>query len=243
MPGIKPVGLHQGEIVTGPICPFLAHSISSLDGRVPRYSDTQACVQCVDELTSRTCTLDVHRIHPQWRRSFLEFWSLVQIRDPAECWIWHGTRRNDDRNAYCSLTRHWSKNRTWGPSRVAFWFTWGDIARVPIRQVCGNPSCCNPLHLKAKGITHYYLNQRLQLMNLEFSSRELAAQTAAFLRCSRGGNTKQRNAFNRRNEDWIRRRLACETVSGALVDQVQSWVNDTSVDLLEEHPAVVEPFS
>lgn len=214
---------------------FRDHSTASRDGRIPRYSDTQACVQCVKELTTKRCSLDVHRIHPHWRRTFLEFWSLVEIREFSECWPWHGNRRNNADSGYFSIARHWTTGRAFSPSRVAFWMTWGDVGRLPIRLVCQNPCCCNPLHLRAEGVQHFFLNQRLQIMSLEFSSKELARQTAAFIRGSSGGAKKRANAYWRNNQAWLQQRLEGDPVSSEeLVNKINGLINDVSIDLVEE---------
>ena len=71
-----PSYLHQ-RITAGPICPFLDHSHGSLDGNVPRYDYSHACVRCIAALTEGRLELSVRKIHPQFRRRFLEFWSFV----------------------------------------------------------------------------------------------------------------------------------------------------------------------
>lgn len=214
---------------------FRDHNVSSRDGRIPRYADTQACVQCVRGLTTERCSLDVHRIHPHWRRTFLEFWSLVEIRHFSECWPWHGNRRNNFDSGYFSIKRHWTTGRSFSPSRVAFWMTWGDIGRIPIKLICQNPGCCNPLHLRAQGVPHYFLNQRLQLMSLEFSSKELARQTSAFIRGSSGGSKKRADAYWRNNEVWLQKRLDGDPRSGDTeIEAVNRLINDVSVDPVDE---------
>ena len=84
-----PPDLHS-EIEGGPFCPFHEHSLGSRDGRIPRYTDSHACVRCISALTEGRLSLDVHKIHRTFRRRFLEFWSFVEIGDPDECWNWHG---------------------------------------------------------------------------------------------------------------------------------------------------------
>jgi hypothetical protein len=232
---LKRTDQFHAEIGTGPLCLFRDHNAASRDGRVPRYSDTQACVQCIQELTTKRCSLDVHRIQPHWRRTFLEFWSLVEIRDFSECWPWHGNRRTNADSGYFSMTRHWTTGRSFSPSRVAFWVTWGDIGRLPIKLACRNPCCCNPLHLRAQGVQHYFLNQRLQIMSLDFSSKELARQTAAFVRGSSGGQKHRNDAYWRNNRTWLQRRLDCDPPSAREdVDLVNRLINDVSVDVIDE---------
>ena len=98
---------------------------------------THACVRCVSALTEGRLSLDVHRIHRSHRRRFLEFWSFVEIREPDECWPWHGPKHSANNSTYFSYPRHWGKGRQYSAPRVAFWLTWGDIGRLPIKHTCG----------------------------------------------------------------------------------------------------------
>lgn len=238
--------IHQ-EIAAGPVCPFWEHSIASRDGRIPRFTDSHACVQCVEDLTSRRCSLDVHRIHPHWRRIFLEFWSLVEIRSSSECWPWHGTRRNDHNSGYFNVPRHWTTSKMYSPYRVAFWLTWGDIGNLPIHGLCRDPMCCNPLHHRAQKVEHYFVNQRLQLMTLDFSSKVLARQTAAFLRGSRGGHLRHRRTYDSQNLEWILHRLEVDDASTEQeIQDVQLLVSGVSADpaaLLPDEPKVFDEQS
>lgn len=76
-----------------------------------------------------------------------EFWSAVDMRDPAECWEW-----KRGRFSYGYGQVYWDKRRQ-NASRVAYEIV-GKSPRDPqvVRHLCHNPGCCNPLHLA--GGTH-----------------------------------------------------------------------------------------
>jgi len=191
----------------GPICPFTDHSLGSRDGRIPRYDDSHACVRCVSALSEGRLSLDVHRIHKSFRRRFLEFWSFVDITEPDDCWEWRGTIHSRHGTSYFSFPRFWSSCQQYSAPRVATWFTWGDIGRLPIRHVCGNPNCCNPLHIRIKGVPHYFHNRHIQLIDLEFSSHKLLHETQSFLVTTRDKDPRRFEKLERNNKLWIETRL------------------------------------
>lgn len=203
---IIPPTLHS-EIQSGPSCFFHEHSIGSRDGRIPRYSDSHACVRCVAALTEGRLSLDIHRIERRYRRKFLEFWSLVDMRSSDECWEWQGRRRARWNSGYFHIGRHWTRGNTYPAQRVAVWFTWGDIGRLPITPICKNSNCCNPLHLRIKAVPHYYHHRKLQVINLEFDSSKLNRQTQEFLEVSLTKAPRQFEKLEQHNPAWIEQRL------------------------------------
>lgn len=204
-----PPDLHS-TIQGGPICFFAEHSIGSMDGRIPRYNDSHACVRCVSALTEGRLTLDVHKIHKKYRRRFLEFWSYVEIGEPDDCWAWHGPRHSQTDSSYFPFPRHWGSGRQYHASRIATWFTWGDIGRLPLRCVCGDNNCCNPLHIRIKGVPHFYHNRKLRLMDLEFSAQKLGRDTQDFLLTTRERDPAKFAAMENLNRTWLEFRMASE---------------------------------
>jgi hypothetical protein len=200
-----PVDLHS-RVTTGPICPVLDHSRGSLDGQVPRYDDSHACVRCIAALTEGRLSLDIRRIHKQYRRKFLEFWSYVDIASPDTCWHWHGPTYGDGSSTYFPLPRHWGKGRQYSAPRVATWFTWGDIGRLPIDHACGDKFCCNPLHIRVRGVPHFHHNRRLASIDLIGDSQRLRDETTEFLQATRTLHPKQYEKIERINIAWISRR-------------------------------------
>ncbi len=200
--------LHS-RIEGGPLCPFTEHSLGSKDGRVPRYDDSHACVRCVSALTEGRLTLDVHKIHKTFRRRFLEFWSFVEINvdDLDECWPWRGQFHTRANSSYFAIPRHWNKGRQYSAPRVATWFTWGDIGRLPLKNVCGDNNCCNPLHIRIRGVPHFFHNRHMQLVNLEFSSHKLITETQSFLETTRDKDPRNFSRMEKNNKIWIDYRL------------------------------------
>ena len=201
-----PPDLHS-EIEGGPFCPFHEHSLGSRDGRIPRYTDSHACVRCISALTEGRLSLDVHKIHRTFRRRFLEFWSFVEIGDPDECWNWHGNTHSKSNSTYFAMPRFWGSARQYSAPRVAFWFTWGDVGRLPIKPICGNNHCCNPLHWRAKGVPHYHVNRHMQKIDLEFSSNKLQHETQLFLETTLERDPKRFEKLQKANKLWIDFRL------------------------------------
>jgi len=63
-------------------------------------------------------------------------------RDAKRCWIWTGTL-DDDGYGRISL-----RNRSWLVHRLIFEILIGHVPPdMVLHHVCGNPSCCNPVHL------------------------------------------------------------------------------------------------
>jgi hypothetical protein len=227
---IIPPNLHS-EIIGGPLCFFHEHSIGSKDGRVPRYSDSHACVRCVSSLTEGRLTLDVHKIHRKHRRRFLEFWSFVEIAEPDECWHWHGYTNEQARASYFPVPRHWHKTRQFSVMRVATWYTWGDIGRLPIKRLCSTRDCCNPLHVRIQGVPHYYHSRRLHLIDLEFSSHKLDQETLLFLRATQDKDPSRFALMEASSKMWLDFRMSSDgPVSRELMETVEDLDDDDDDD-------------
>lgn len=201
-----PPDLHT-RTIGGPLCPHAEHSIGSRDGRVPRYDDSHACVRCIAGLTEGRLSLDVHKIEKTHRRRFLEFWSYVEIRGLDECWPWHGPMHTKSNSSYFPIPRFWNHGRQYSAPRVATWYTWGDIGRLPIKHTCGNNNCCNPLHIRVLGVPHYFKHRNLDTIDLEFSTSKLASETIDFLQQTKDLDPKRFEKIEKHNKLWIDFRL------------------------------------
>jgi hypothetical protein len=225
-----PSNLHD-HVSSGPLCPFLDHSRGSLDGQVPRYGDSHACVRCIGALTEGRLALDIRRIHKQYRRKFLEFWSFVDITSPDACWQWHGHTYANGSSTYFPMPRHWGKGRQYSAPRVATWFTWGDIGRLPIEHSCGNKFCCNPLHIRIKGVPHFHHNRRLASIDLVGDGQRLRDETSEFLQVTRELHPARYEKIERINIAWISRRADADDPITA-----HDVAQDTALDVTDRAP-------
>lgn len=201
-----PPDLHK-RTYGGPVCPFAEHSIGCRDGLIPRYDDSHACARCVAALSEGRLSLDIKRIHRRHRRRFLEFWSLVQLGEPDNCWPWMGLTHSRTGSSYFHFPRHWSNSRQFSAPRVATWFTWGDIGRLPIAPLCDTPNCCNPLHIRVRGVPHFYHRRKIREIDIAFSSRKLIHDTSEFLQISQEMSPEDFSRIEKLNSRWIRSRL------------------------------------
>lgn len=201
-----PENLHS-HIAPGPLCLFREHAIGSVDGEIPRYSDSHACVRCIAALSEGRISLNIRHIMPRLRRRFLEFWSLVDIRSVDECWPWRGPLYRDGSSSYFPFPRHWSSSRQFSAPRVATWFSWGDIGRLPMENICGDNLCCNPLHIRVRGVTHFHRNRRLANFNLTNGASQLIDDTSEFILISHEQAPGRLRRLEQLSEDWIRARI------------------------------------
>lgn len=222
-----PPNLHS-QTSGGPLCYFHDHNLGSRDGRIPRYSDSHACVRCISALMEGRLSLDVHRIEARHRRRFLEFWSFVEIGEADACWPWRGRYHSRCSSGYFSIPRHWGPGRAFSAQRVALWFSWGDVGLLPIKDHCGHNNCCNPLHLRAQGVPHFYHNRKLLLLDLEYNSRKLQRETGEFLVLTRELDPKRFHSFERYNRAWIAHRL--ESEGPVQPERVQALMEDEEAD-------------
>lgn len=200
-----PPNLHK-QTFSGPRCFHREHNLGSRDGKAPRYSDSYACTRCVAALTEGRFEINIHNIEKTRRKLFLRFWSLVDISGSDECWEWQGKEHSKGGGIF-QIKRHWSSNSWWSAPRVAFWFSHGDIGRLPIEHICGNGNCCNPLHLRVKGVPHYFASRHLRKIDLDFSARKLVCETGEFLKVTQARDPERYRDLLNENESWIASRV------------------------------------
>ena len=178
------------EVVDGPPCLFARHSQGALSLVTPRYADTDACAHCVASLTRSGLSLDVNDILPSYRMHYLEFWSMVDIRSADECWPDQSRRLDRFKKNWAQTNRSptWLLRRCQSriaPYRMATWFSWGDIGYLDVAPVCGNKACCNPLHLRVKGVPHFHHAASINRIDLQARTEQRQGEVAFFLEKTR----------------------------------------------------------
>ncbi|WP_126146888.1 hypothetical protein [Synechococcus elongatus] len=160
-------------------CIHESHRISRFDRRAWRTVEHKACIRCLAKISEGRCSFDINEITKSFRDLALDFWSLVDIKDPDECWKWHGEKNKSGRGIV-RWKRPFSFTNIIPAARASFWLAWGDIGTsFSVSRECGNPNCVNPLHLRGVGCGHLLMPESMEKFNLFFSARRLRFQTFA----------------------------------------------------------------
>lgn len=132
----------------GELCIYQSHGIRRFSEASMRYDSHAACTRCVAAAREGRLSFDINRLLRKWRKKALEFWSLVDIGAPDECWEWKGTINPRTKQPQFPWRRAGiASSPQHHPQRVAMWFTWGDLGFTGVKTTCGNRYCCNPFHL------------------------------------------------------------------------------------------------
>ncbi|WP_338442365.1 hypothetical protein VZG28_05170 [Synechococcus elongatus IITB4] len=193
------------------------HRVSRFDRRAWRTKETKACVRCLAKISEGRCSFDINDIAKPFRNLALDFWSLVDIKDPDECWIWHGEQDKNGRGIV-RWKRPFSFSNRIPAARAAFWLAWGDIGTsFTIARECGNKDCVNPLHLRGVGCGHLLMPQSMEKFNTVFAARRLKFQT---------------QGHREENEE----RLRTIARKPPILDESKSdlWIGEGTVDGLDE---------
>jgi len=135
------------------------------------------CYHCVVKIKSNICGFNMNFLHPYYNYKYEKLWSLVDIRDPSECWEINAPGARSPRRmsfpSYRSFhTLRALENVT--PHKLIYQCAWGDIGSLTVSRVCGNPWCVNPLHLVSSWNIGYP-PANVSPFNLEFKPEELMA--------------------------------------------------------------------
>lgn len=195
------------DVERGKPCPHWAHSRNANGESVARDPRTGACLACLAQVAEGRLHYSTASIHPAWRGRFLEFWSMVDVGGPSECWLWNGRptegKRPRPRFDMGTHGRH-KGDRYVRPQMAAFIFTWGDIGQSRVSSACRNSRCCNPLHLRATEVPHAVGPQSMAEVEQLPMSGMIVKQRDLFLTaCSQHSPRRFRRLQRQAYEGWI----------------------------------------
>jgi len=136
------------------------------------FEHMRACTHCMEQIHSGYCSIDVRNFDIDMIYYFQSFWSKVEIKGPDECWPWRGGRRLKKNETVAYMPSPFHSAKTQSASRVAFWLARGYTGKLRIthKEGCAT-DCCNPLHLKIKGVE--LLNEPKGIETINFSLKNL----------------------------------------------------------------------
>ena len=118
-------------------------------GHTIRDSDYHWCYHCARKIRSNICGFDINYLHEVYKVKYEALWRTVQVGSFSSCWNDPKASRRICFPSYRSL---WSKQRAEHNAfnKLIYQLAWGDIGSFRITQLCGNPNCVNPLHLRSR---------------------------------------------------------------------------------------------
>lgn len=115
-----------------------------------RDSKMHWCYFCVKKILSNVCGFDVNYLNLEYKIKYEKLWSKIEIKDMDDCWpLRNGTRYSPKRVCFPSYRSSYSHQKAENvtPHKAIYQCAWGDIGSMVVTRLCGNPLCCNPLHL------------------------------------------------------------------------------------------------
>lgn len=135
------------------------------------FEHMRACVHCMEQIHSGYCSIDVRNFDVDMIYYFQSFWNKVKIGKPNECWPWQGGRRHKKQETVAYMPSPFHSARTQSAARVAFWLSRGYTGKLRITHKEGcNTDCCNPLHLKIKGVELLNQPKEIELINFNLGN-------------------------------------------------------------------------
>lgn len=122
-------------------------------GHIGNFDNRLACCDCMKEIKNGRCTVDIEQFDLDTTFYFRNFWDKVDIRSPDECWPWLGGIREHKHETVAYVISPFHSAKSQSAPRVAFWFSRGYTGKYRITHQKGcHYTCCNPLHLRIKGV-------------------------------------------------------------------------------------------
>jgi hypothetical protein len=142
----------QEKIILGKSQICLWHK-NKKQGHVGNFDNQCACCDCMKEIKNGRCTVDIEQFDLDTTFYFRNFWNKVDIRSPDECWPWLGGIREHKHETVAYVISPFHSAKSQSAPRVAFWFSRGYTGKRRITHQKGcHYTCCNPLHLRIKGV-------------------------------------------------------------------------------------------
>jgi|DEB0MinimDraft_6_1074348.scaffolds.fasta_scaffold19038_3 hypothetical protein len=130
------------------------------------FDNRYACLDCMKEIKAGRCSVDITNFSADVLFYFRSFWNKVDIKEPDECWPWLGAKREAKYETVAYIISPFHSAKTQSAARVAFWLSRGYTGKHRITHQDGcDYTCCNPLHLRIKGVK---LQDPVQISTLNF---------------------------------------------------------------------------
>jgi hypothetical protein len=129
------------------------------------------CLDCMDEIKTGRCTVDVTKFDFRWYWTIKRFWDYVEIKGEDECWKWNGPTKKNDTESVAYFPSPFHSGKSQSASRVAFWVSRGYTGkyRVFSKTECID-FCCNPKHLTIRELKGSPQPDKIEVINLSYGN-------------------------------------------------------------------------
>jgi len=136
-----------------------------------RFGLTCECLDCMEEIRSGRCEIDVKNFDFDTYWTVKRFWDKVEIRGQDECWPWKGTTKKAQGESVAYFPSPFHSGTTQSAPRVAFWTSRGYTGRLRIFHIEGcNSLCCNPLHLRVRELESIPVPTKIDKINFQYGN-------------------------------------------------------------------------
>ena len=119
-------------------------------GHYIRDTQNHWCYSCAKKILSNVCGFDLNYMHVDYKIKYKRLWDQLEIGERDDCWeLKAGDGKLPRRVCMPSYRSLYSKQKaeTVTFHKAIYQCAWGDIGTGVVTRICGNPRCCNPLHL------------------------------------------------------------------------------------------------
>jgi len=149
-------------------------------GHVGRFGLMGECLDCMKQVESGYCSVDVRNFEFSEHWPIKSFWDKVIIGDPDDCWPWVGATRKNGAETAAYMPSPFHSGKIQSAARVAFWTSRGYSGKMRVFHRNGCDSlCCNPLHLRLREMEALPTPKKLVTVNLSYGNIFDQARTDA----------------------------------------------------------------
>lgn len=127
------------------------HGFPCVHGHTIRNKKQHWCYHCVHRISQNVCGFDLNYLDKFYKINVKNFLDLVDIQGPDDCWEYLYKVNRHCFPSYRSINGKRTDNMS--PMKVMYHVAWGDTGNLYVNRrtdLCDNPRCVNPLHLKTK---------------------------------------------------------------------------------------------
>lgn len=166
----KQISVFEQHIKDVPETTCLWHRLGA-PGHKGNFGLMNECLDCMAEINRGKCEINVKNFKFDYYWQVKSFWEKVDIKGQDECWLWKGATKKNGSETVAYLPSPFHSAKTQSAARVSYWVSRGYTGRYRVTHQQGCSSlCCNPLHLRLKGVELKTEPTEISVINLSYGN-------------------------------------------------------------------------